>query len=340
MVKNTCGLDFGTYDLKIFDPKKKRIQKVKNAIAVRNKRSIIAVGDAAYAMRGKTPDFIQVHFPMKEGVIANFEFMQKTMQTLLLKEEHNIGAGCYLIAISPNMTEVETRAFVQLMGYSKVKVRSAYTIERGVAAAIGMDQPVLTRKGLFLVDLGGESCELSVISQGKVVLTRRLKIGGAHMDQAIANAIKEKHNFLVGLSTAEELRKNFGMSKAETKKESLVAGKDLRSGLPKMRQIPIDTVQDALVEFFEKYIIAIEAMLKRIPPDIRRMVIQNGITLYGGLANMIGIKSYFQERLSCNIFVPNQPELCVIQGVKKIIEQPQYEKLTNSMSDQNYRWLR
>lgn len=340
MTKNIYGLDFGTYDLKIYDQKKNSIWKVKNAIAVKNKHKVIAAGDAAYAMHGKTPQLIQVIFPMQAGVIANFELMQKFMQILFSKEEYKVGAGSYLIALSPDLTKVEKRAFVQLMGYSKMNVQSANIVERGIAAAIGMGIPVLEEKGLFLVNLGGESCELSIISQGGVVLNRRIKTGGVQMDQAIVNKIKHNYEFLIGQSTAEHVRKHFGMLDSIQKKDILVAGKDLCSGLPKMKPVSADTIRDTINDFFENYINSIEAMLRRIPPDVQRQVTRTGIFLCGGLANMEGIDSYFQEKLKCKIVVAKQPELCVVRGLKEMIDHPKYKKLTYSMTDENYRWLR
>ncbi len=340
MGNNTYGLDFGTYDLKIYDQKKNSTWKVKNAIAVKENQRVYAAGDAAYAMHEKTPDFIKVSFPMKSGVIANFDLMQKLMQILFSQEGHKVGAGSYLIAMSPDMTEVEKSAFVQLMGYSKMKVHSANIVERGIAAAIGMDVSILDEKGLFLVDLGGESCEFSVISQGGVVLNRRLKTGGIQMDLAIINKIRHQQDFLIGQATAEHIRKHFGLSNSTQKEEIMVAGRDLCSGLPKMKQISADTVRDALDDFFKNYIIAIESMLRRIPPDVRRQVERTGIFLCGGIANMEGIGFYFEEKLKCKIVIPDQPELCVVKGLKEMIDNPKYKKLTYSMADENYRWLR
>ncbi len=340
MGNNTYGLDFGTYDLKIYDQKKNSIWKIKNAIAVKDNKIIYAAGDAAYAMYEKTPDFIKVSFPMQGGVIADYELMQKLMQILFSKEGHKVGAGSYLIAMSPDMTEVEKRAFVQLMGHSKMKVHSVNIVERGIAATIGMNVPVLDEKGLFLVDLGGESCEFSIISQGGVVLNRRFKTGGIQMDKAIVNKIRHRHDFLVGQSTAEHIRKHFGMLDSTQKENIMVAGRDLGSGLPKMKPISADTVQEALEDYFKNYILAVESMLRRIPPDVQRQINRRGIFLCGGIANMEGLQTYFEDKLQCEIVIPKQPELCVAKGLKEMIDKPEYKKLTYSMADENYRWQR
>ncbi len=340
MVNSTYGLDFGTYDLKIYDHKENKIWKLKNAIAVKAGKNILAVGDAAYAMREKTPDFIQVLFPMKSGVIADFELMQKLMQILSFTHGNRMTAGNYLIAVPSDITEVEKRAFVELMGYSNVKIQSAKIVERGIAAAIGMGISVLDEKGIFIVNLGGESCELSVLSQGGVVLTRRLKTGGVQMDKAIVNEVRHQQEFLIGQPTAEHIKMYFGMLDSTQKKEIMIAGRDLCSGLPKRELVSAAVVHSILKEFLDEYISAINVMLKRIPPDIRRQINRNGIFLCGGIANMAGVKTYFQEKLKCKILTTDQPELCVAKGLQEIIKNSKYKKMTYSMTDENYRWLK
>lgn len=340
MGNNTYGLDFGTYDLKIYDHKNNRIWKAKDAIAIKNEKTVLAVGNAAYAMYEKTPDFIKVFFPMRSGVIADFELMQKLMHGLFSEDDYGIMSGNYLIAVPADITEVEKKAFVDLMGYSRVKVQSAKIVERGIAAAIGMGINVYDEKGLFIVDMGGESCEFSVISQGGSVLKRRMQTGGVQMDKAIINKIRHQYEFLIGQSTAENVRKHFGILDSVEEEDLEVAGRDLCTGLPKMKPISADTIKEVLEDFVNDYILAIEMMLKRIPPDIRREVDRAGILLVGGIANMKGIDSYLQEKLKCKITIARQPELCVIKGLKEIIKNPEYKKLTYSMTDENYRWLR
>ncbi len=339
MANNTYGLDLGTYELKIYDQMNDKIWKTKNAIAVKNEKTVLAVGDKAYAMREKTPDFIRVFFPMQNGVISDFDLMQKLLYKLFSVDEYAISSGNYLIAVPADITEVEKKAYVDLLGYSKVKIQSAKIVERGIAEAIGMGIPVQEEKGTFIIDVGGESCELFVMSQGGVVLKHRLKTGGVQLDMAVINKIRHKEDFLIGQTTAENVRKHFGISDQNKKENIMVAGKDLLTGLPKMKSVSADTIKEAIDDSLGGYISAIETMLKRIPPDIRREIDKNGIYLSGGLSNMDGLRMYFQEKLQTKITVAQDPELCVVKGLREIIRTPDYEKLTYSMTDENYRWL-
>lgn len=177
MARNTYGLDLGSYEIKVYDKKKDTIWKEKNVIALKDKREIFAVGDTAFEMYGKSPAEIEVVFPMKEGVISKFNNMQFLLQNLL-KQGHQFSRGSeYVIAVPTDVTEVEKKAFFDLVIHSTARAKEVNIVERSIADAIGLDLDVENAKGLFIANFGGETTELSVIAGGGMILNRLMKTG-------------------------------------------------------------------------------------------------------------------------------------------------------------------
>lgn len=218
MAKNVYGLDLGSYEVKVYDKKQDIIWKEKTALAIADGREIIAVGDEAYEMYGKVPSNIEVIFPMKEGVISRFNNMQYLLQTLLKRKEHRFAMGSeYVIAVPTDVTEVEKKAFFDLVIHSSARAKEVNIVERGIADAIGLNLDVQNTKGVFIANFGGETTELSIITGGGIVLNRRLKIGGMNFDQAIIQLIRYNHDFLIGRLTAENLRRKAGVFSADSR---------------------------------------------------------------------------------------------------------------------------
>ena len=227
MARNTYGLDLGSYEIKVYDKKKDTIWKEKNVIAIKDQKEIFAVGDTAYAMYGKAPANIEVVFPMKEGVISRFNNMQFLLQNLLKAGRQFARGSEYVIAVPTDVTEVEKKAFFDLVIHSTAKAKEVNIVERSIAAAVGLDLDVKNAKGLFIVNFGGETTELSVIAGGGMVLNRLIKNGGTAYDESIVNLVRHSHDFLIGRLTAERLRKRFGVFTGETDASLPVAGRDL-----------------------------------------------------------------------------------------------------------------
>ena len=184
MARNIYGLDLGTYEIKVYDKKQDSTWKEKNVIAIVDGKEILAVGDEAYAMFERTPGNIEVVFPMKEGVISRFTDMQYLLQNLLKKERRFTRGSEYLIAVPTDVTEVEKRAFFDLVVHSTAKAKEVSIVERGVAQCIGMGIDVRKTKGMLIVDFGAATTELSVVGSGGMVLNKMLKIGGMTFDVA------------------------------------------------------------------------------------------------------------------------------------------------------------
>ena len=211
MARNTYGLDLGSYEIKVYDKKQDTIWKEKDVIAIRDKKEIFAVGDEAYEMYEKAPANIEVIFPMKDGVISRFNDMQFLLQNLLKKDRQFARGSEYVIAVPTDVTEVEKKAFFDLVIHSTARAREVNIVERAIADAVGLNLDVENTKGLFIANFGGETTELSVLAGGGMVLNRLVKIGGTTFDQALVNLIRHSHDFLIGHPTAETLRRRFGV---------------------------------------------------------------------------------------------------------------------------------
>lgn len=340
MARNVYGLDLGTYEIKVYDKKKDEIWKAKNVIAMQDKKYIFSVGDEAYKMYEKAPDNIKVVFPMHNGVIAHFDDMQYLLQNLLKMDRQFSRGAEYVIAVPTDVTEVEKRAFYDLVFHSTAKAKSVRIVERGIADALGMDIDIWNEKGIFIVNIGGETTELSVIASGGMVLNRLIKIGGIHFDNAIAHLVRHNRDFLIGRLTAEMLRREFGVFDQAADASLTVAGRNLITGVPQQKSIPIGLVRAAMKEPLSDCVRAIKSMIDRTPPDVRRGIDQNGICLTGGLANLKGLSTYLEESTGLGVRTVQNPELCAVSGLKKIILNKDYSKLTYSMLDEDYRWLR
>ena len=341
MFGNIYGLDLGTYEIKVFDKKQDKICRERDVIAIKNKKNIFAIGDKAYEMYEKAPDDIEVVFPMKSGVIARFDNMQTLLGTLLRTKKRSVWGSEYVVAVPTDVTEVEKKAFCDLVLHSEAKAKSVRIVERGLADAVGLGIDIFREKGIFIANFGGGITELSVLSSGGLVLNRLLKIGGDDFDSAITGLVRHNKEFLIGKTTAEMLRKKFGVFEQSTNSTITVSGRDLVTGVPSQTDVSIGIVRAAIKDPLDECVRAIKRMLDRTPPDVRRAIEEKGIYLTGGLTNLKGLPTYIRERVGLPVTTVDEPELCAVKGLQKIIlDKEYYKKLTYSMLDEDYRWLR
>lgn len=340
MFGNVYGLDLGTSKIKVYDNKKNLIWQERNVIAIADEKKIFSVGDEAYEMFEKTPENIEIVFPMREGVISHFYGMQYLLQNLLKKERRFVRGSKYVIAVPYDVTEVEKRAFFDLVIHSTAKAKEVHVVERCIADAVGAGLDVKNTAGIFVVNLGAETTELSVIASGGMVFNKLLKFGGFNYDASIANLIRHTHDFLIGQSTAQDIRENFDISKDIEGKTQKVAGRNLVTGIPELKEIALSLVSEAMDEHLRQTIYEIKALLDRTPPVIRQSIMRHGICLTGGMANQKGLASYMEQQLGYKVFVADKPEICAVSGLKKIIHSKELQKLTFSILDESYRWIR
>ena len=337
---NIYGLDLGTYEVKIYDKKFDRMWKEKNTIAIRNEKEIFAFGDAAYEMCEKAPQNIEVIFPMKEGVISRFYDMQYLLQNIIKQERSFIRGSSYLVAVPTDVTEVEKKAFFDLVVHSSAKAKEVRIVERGIAEAIGLDIDVMNTSGTFIINMGSEITEVSVIATGGMVLNRILKVGGVTLDQAIINHIRYNNDFLIGRLTAESLRRNLGVFNEKQASSQRVSGRNLLNGAPEQTEITATQVRAAIKEAMGASIYEIKSILERTPPEVLRNIQRTGVYLTGGLSNLSGVGTYIEGVLGVKVNVAEEPEFCAVRGLKKIIQTKELSRLTYSMLDENYRWMK
>lgn len=341
MIRNTYGLDLGTYEIKIYDNKSRETYRVKDAIAIQNKKEKLAIGDEAYEMYEKTPPTITVEFPMKNGVISRFDDMQYLLNNVIKGGKHFSRGSEYVIAVPTDVTEVEKRAFYDLVIHSSAKAKKVSVVDRGIADAIGFGLDVVNAKGIFVVNFGAETTELSVISSGGIMLNKLLKHGASNFDTSIQSLVRHKHDLLIGRITAESIRTTFGVFDSDNVKLMSVSGRNLITGVPQLVDISFPLVRTAIKDPLLESVNAIRSMLDRTPPDALRVILENGIYITGGMANLSGIETYLSELLGLKVTVANNPQMNTIKGISKIIvSKKDLKSLTYSMLDENYRWMR
>ena len=333
------GIDLGSYEIKVYDLEKDRIWTEKNVVAVDRNSALVAVGDHAFAMYEKTPPNIDVIFPMREGVISDFQHIQDLLQYLLDAGSTFATGGEYTIAVPADVTELEKRAFFDLLVHSAAKARAVKVIERGVADAIGLGLDVQRSDGIFVANFGGETLELSVIAAGGLVFNQRMTIGGRAMDRLIVERVRHHYNFLIGLTTAEKLRMKVGIRDDRSGRTVRIAGRDLLNGVPTVKEIPASLVRASLKPLLEECVEAIQSLIERTPPEVHRIIIDDGIYVTGGLARMTGLVQYLHRATDLHVHTSRKPELCSVRGLEQIVKLEELSELTYSMQEDTERWV-
>lgn len=340
MARNVYGLDLGTYDIKVFDKKNSEIWKEKNVIAIEDEKKIFAIGNKAYDIYERAPENIEVHFPMKDGVISRFHDMQYLLQNMLKKESVFGLAPEYVIAVPTDVTEVEKKAFFDLVVHSAAKAKEVHIVERGIAIAVSVNENIQNTPGMMIVDIGAGTTEISVISTGGLVLNRMIKIGGNTFDDAIANLVRQNYEILIGNKTAETLRHKFGIIGGNNNESAKVSGRNLLSGVPVQQEVSSGVVRAAMKEPLAECIAEINVLLERTPPEVLKGIREKGIYLAGGVSNMNGLATYVKERTGYPVHVVKNPEISAVEGIKSIVESKELRKLAFSVLNEGYRWMR
>jgi len=351
------GIDLGTANTLIF-VKNKGIVIREPSVVARQKKSkqVIAIGTEAKKMLGKTPASIVTVRPLSGGTIADFD-ATVAMLSHYIKQVHEMGGkltGLFVrpkvvIGIPSAVTEVQRRAVWEAA--LAAGARSAYLIEEPMAAALGENISIFKSKGVMVFDIGGGTTEIAVISLGGIVVGRSMKLAGDEMDQAILHYIRLRHGMLLGEATAEEIKKKIGSayersSKLKTKnlkqeeienenvsplpperseggregQMMIVRGRDIETGLPKSLKITDAEIREALSPVINQIIQAIADVLEETPPELLPDILEQGILLTGGGANLSGLDQLIVERVHLPVFVSADPMTSVIRGTGKVLE--------------------
>lgn len=296
------------------------------AVAEGEKREVVAVGEEAKKMLGRTPGHIKAIRPMKDGVIADFDITEEMLRYFIqkaLKKVHKRRRFLHprvLIAVPSGITEVETRAVkdsAQRAGAGEI-----YLIEEPMAAAIGVGLPVMEPSGSMIVDIGGGTTEVAVVSLSGIVEARSLRVAGDQMDQCVVQHMKRAHNLLIGERTAEQIKIRIGSATPHNDEATLeVKGRDLISGLPKTILITGEEIRLTLQEPLTSIIEAIRSVLEHCPPELAADLIDRGIMLAGGGALLKDIDKLISEETGLPVFVSDNPLQAVANGTGVVLQE-------------------
>ncbi len=338
MAANICGIDLGTSNIKIYNHQKNEILDEKNIIAIEGKKNIYAMGDAAFDMYEKAPENINICYPIVNGVIADIENMQILFRGMLERSGgHSLRNSKYIMAVPTDITEVEKRAFYDLVHMANVKEKKIMFVEKPIADAVGLGLDVNSAKGIMVVDIGADTTEISVISLGGIVLSKLLQIGGNHFNEAILLAIKKQENLLIGRKTAEMIKKKLVSEEGESEGTVKVFGRDIVTGLPMNREVDTSLVLDSIEELLYTIVDAAKMILERTPPELSSDIIENGIYLAGGSSNIMELAKIMASETELDVNICKLPEECVVRGIARIIDDKTLSGLTGEINEKIYR---
>ncbi len=322
MAGKTYGIDFGTSTIKIYQKSEGVKLDEKNIIAVQDRKKVIAVGNEAFEMYEKAPANIKVTYPVKSGVIADIHNMLELLNKLFLKmnKGKRLSANEIIIATPSDITEVEKRAFYDLVASSNVKCKKIKIVEKPIADAIGLDLDVTHARGVMVVDIGADTTEVSIMSLGGIVISKLIPIGGHKLDESIRSFVRKKYNLIIGEKTAESIKKNLAQAIPMEESTMKVYGRNLVTGLPLEVEISSTMVYESITEYLYSIVDAIRIILERTPPEISSDIIDSGIYVTGGSAAIAGLNNLIHKETGLSINISNDPTNTVVLGLGKIIE--------------------
>lgn len=329
MAGKAIGIDFGTSSIKFYKNGEGVILHEKSVIAIYNKIHTFAVGNEAFEMYEKAPANIDVSYPVKNGVIADIGNMQAMIDYFfqILDGKRKLKGADYYIAVPTDITEVEKRAYFDLISNTNLKPKKIHVVEKPIADALGMNLDITKSTGTLVVDIGANTTEISVLSLGGIVLSRLIPVGGNKFDESIINKIKKDKNFVIGEKSAELIKKTIG-SAYITEETMDICGRNLVTGLPSEITVTSEDVYEALNELFQSIVDSIKIILERTPPEISSDIYKSGVYITGGSSRIKDLGRYVYEQLGLKVNLCEEPESTVIAGLGAIIEDPNLAKLT------------
>ncbi len=320
---NDLAIDLGTATTLVYVRGRGIVLNEPSVVAIEKKtEKVLAVGAEAKKMLGRTPGNIMAIRPMKEGVIADFEMAERMLRHFITKA-HNRSTFVrprIIIGVPSRITQVEQRAVrdsAELAG-----AREVYLIEEPVAAAIGAGLPITEPSGNMVVDIGGGTTDIAVLSLGGIVYSESVKVAGDRMDDAIMNFVKKKYNLLIGDHMAERIKVEIGSAYPfEEKKTMMVKGRDLISGIPRTLVLDDSEIREALYEPISTIVNAIKVALENTPPELAGDIIDCGIVLTGGGSMLWGMDTRLREETGLPIITVDDPLTSVVLGVGKILDE-------------------
>lgn len=333
MGNNSYGIDLGTSNIKIYDKNTDNIMIEKNMIAIENKNTLFAYGNSAFEMYEKAPGNIHISYPLSNGVIADIKNMETLIKYFIGDlSKGNVKPADFYIAVPTDVTEVEKRAFYDLIKDSGVKARKIMVVEKAVADGLGLDIDVKNSQGVLIVNVGYDTTEISILSLGGIVLSKLIKVGGQKFDDAIRAAIRREFSLIIGGKTAENVK--IALSELEKAgKPAVVYGRDIVTGLPVEREIPTALVDEALTENFNTIIDSVKVILERTPPELAADIYRHGVYLTGGASQVGHLAELMSNGTGLKVQLSDNPMSSVAHGLAKVIKEDNYKSVAYSIEE-------
>ncbi|MCM1568307.1 MAG: rod shape-determining protein [Roseburia sp.] len=328
MANNAFGIDLGTNNIKIYDRNDDKIFVEKNMIAIENKNILFAYGDSAFEMYEKAPGNIRISYPLSNGVIADIKNMETLIRYFISDlQKGNLKPAEFIIAVPTDVTEVEKRAFYDLVKDANVKAKKIMVVEKAVADGLGMDIDVKNSQGVLVVNAGYETTEISILSLGGIVLSRLIKVGGMRFDEAIRAAVRREFSLIIGGKTAEMVKISLKQLEEEGN-GAVVYGRDIVTGLPVEREIPTKLVVECLEEHFNTIVDNVKVILERTPPELAADIYRHGIYLTGGASQVSHLADRIATGTGLAVNIAAEPLTSVAAGLAKIIKDDNYKSVS------------
>ena len=316
------GIDLGTANTLVTLKGKGVVLKEPSVVAIdRRSGNILATGYEAKEMLGRTPEAIKAVRPLKDGVIADFTATQLMLKNIVTKvcQRYNAGRPRVVVGVPSGITEVEERAVEESV--LRAGAREVYLIEEPMAAAIGANLDVAEPTGNIIVDIGGGTTEVAVVSLGGVVVSNSLRIAGDELDEDIADYIKKEMGLAIGETTAEEIKMEIGCATPLMTEMSMeIRGRDLTTGLPRNVVITSTQVEEAMKNSINEIVEIVKTTLEKTPPELASDIVEKGIVLAGGGALIKNLDKLLSQKTGMPVYIAENPLECVVKGTGKTLE--------------------
>ena len=328
MFSNDLAIDLGTANTLVYLKGKGVVVSEPSVVAVQKdamgQKKVLAVGKEAKKMLGRTPGSIVAIRPMKDGVIADFDITEEMLRYFIQKVHNRktLVRPRIVICVPSGITQVEKRAVKE--SAESAGAREVYLIEEPMAAAIGAGLPITEASGNMIVDIGGGTTEVAVISLAGIVYAKSVRVGGDKLDEAIVQYLKRKYNLLIGERTAEQIKIQIGSAHPDESGEvhtMEVKGRDLVTGIPKTMEVDSNEIRDALSETVNTIVEAVRIALERTPPELAADIVDKGIVLAGGGANLRNLDILLREETGLPVVIAEDPLSCVVLGSGKVLDE-------------------
>ena len=322
MRKGDLGIDLGTASLLVYQKGKGLTSDEPSVIAVDSRTNkIIAIGQEAKEMIGKTPGDIRAVRPIRDGVIADYIIIEEALKELVGRNrpKFSFSKPSMIVGVPAKVTSIERRAVIEAA--TRAGANKVYLVLEPVAAAVGTNLNIFDSTGCLVVDIGGGTTDIAVISLGGIVVSRSLKLAGDAMDDSIVKFVKRKYKFLIGLSTAEEVKIRIGkaFSTLETY-ETEVKGRDGITGLPGNIALNSEDILEAVNPILQDLVVNLKQILEEPPPEIAADIIDGGIVMTGGGAMIRGLADLFIQETGIKTILADDPRTSVVQGLGKLMD--------------------